>query len=192
MGRIWTDVSLRDGVATIPIRGSLPPAFRVHVDGYDGGPLGATPLGLATPSPSGPLVEQFLEALGPFVAACTGLPVSAVHSSVALEAPVPGDVLVQAARGETPGRGRVVVAHTRVPSGALLRSIRVAGDGRGEAGPVDVETTRVVSPDATTAPRSPPGSPRSTTTSAASSWSHHGPHGPSSWPRRRRPTPPPR
>ena len=152
VGRIWTDVSLRDGVATIPIRGSLPPAFRVHVDGYDGGPLGATPLGLATPSPSGPLVEQFLEALGPFVAACTGLPVSALHSSVALEAPVPGDVLVQAARGETPGRGRVVVAHTRVPSGALLRSIRVAGDGRGEAGPVDVETTRVVSPDATSAP----------------------------------------
>jgi len=152
VGRIWTDVSLDDGVATIPIRGTLPPAFRVRLDGYEGGPLGATPLGLATPSPSGPLVESFLEALGPFVAACTGLPVSAVRSSVALEASVPGDALVQAARGETPGRGRVVVAHTRVPSGALLRSIRVAGDGRGEAGPVDVETTRVVSPDATTAP----------------------------------------
>jgi hypothetical protein len=152
VGRVWTDVSLRDGVAAIPIRGSLPPAFRVHVDGYDGGPLGATPLGLPTPSPSGPLVEQFLEALGPFVAACTGLPVSAVRSSVALEAAVPGDVLVPAPRGQAPGRGRVVVAHTRVPSGALLRSIRVAGDGRGEVGPIDVETTRVVSPDATTAP----------------------------------------
>ena len=152
VSRRWSEVALRDGVATVPIRGSLPPAFRVRLDGYDGGPLGATPLGLPTPSPSGPLAESLLEALGPFVAACTGLPVSAVSSRIALEAPVPGDVLVQAASGETPGEGRVVIAHTSVPSGALLRSIRVGGDGRGEAGPVDVETTRVVSPDAPTAP----------------------------------------
>ena len=46
VGRRWTDVVLRDGVATVPLRGPLPPAFRVRVDGYDAGPLGATPLGL--------------------------------------------------------------------------------------------------------------------------------------------------
>jgi hypothetical protein len=30
--------------------------------------------------------------------------------------------------------------------------VRVGGDGRGEAGPVDLETTRVLSPDETSAP----------------------------------------
>ena len=152
VARRWSEVALRDGIASIPIRGSLPPAFRVRVDGYDGGPLGSTALGLPAPSPSGPLAGSLLEALGPFVAACTGLPVSAVRSRIALEAPVPGDVLIPGARGEAPGEGRVVVAHTRVPSGALLRSVRVGGDGRREAGPVDVETTRVLSPDAASAP----------------------------------------
>ncbi len=144
VGRTWTEVPLDDGVATVPLRGPLPPAFRVRLDGYDAGPLGATPLGLPAPSPSGPLAESLLEALGPFVAACTGLPSSAVESRITLEAAVPGDVLVQAARGRPPGAGRVVVAHTDLPSGALLRSVRVAGDGRGEAGPLDVETTKVL------------------------------------------------
>ena len=144
VGRSWTEVDLRDGVATVPLRGPLPPAFRVRLDGYDAGPLGATPLGLPAPSPSGPLAESLLAALGPFVAACTGLSASVVRSRITLEAAVPGDVLVQAARGHTPGPGRVVVAHTDLPSGALLRSVRVAGDGRGEAGPLDVETTKVL------------------------------------------------
>jgi hypothetical protein len=144
VGRSWTEVPLREGIATVPLRGPLPPAFRVRLDGYDAGPLGATPLGLPAPSPSGPLAESLLAALGPFVAACTGLPASVVRSRITLEAPVPGDVLVQAARGRTPGPGRVVVALTELPSGALLRSVRVAGDGRGEAGPLDVETTRVL------------------------------------------------
>ena len=144
VGRRWADVLLRDGIATVPLRGPLPPAFRVRVDGYDGSPLGARPLGLPTPSPSGPLADSLLEALGPFVAACTGLPASVVRSRIALEAPVPGDVLEQAAKGEKPGRGLVVVAHTRVPDGPLLRTVRVGGDGRGESGPLDVETTRVL------------------------------------------------
>ncbi|MFL6080087.1 MAG: hypothetical protein ACJ714_09180 [Ornithinibacter sp.] len=144
VGRSWTEVLLDDGVATVPLGGALPPAFRVHLDGYDAGPLGATPLGLPTPSPSGPLAESLLDALGPFVAACTGLAASVVRSRITLEAAVPGDVLVQAARGQVPGPGRVVVAHTDLPSGALLRSVRVAGDGRGEAGPLDVETTKVL------------------------------------------------
>ena len=150
--RHWSEVRLRDGVATIPVRGPLPPAFRVRVDGFDGGPLGATPVGLPAPSPSGPLAGSLLDALGPFVAACTGLPVSAVRSRIVLESPVPGDTLVPAARGERPGEGRVVVAHSMVPSGALLRTVRVGGDGRREAGPLDVETTRVLSPDAASAP----------------------------------------
>ena len=144
VGRSWTEVALRDGVATVPLQGPLPPAFRVRLDGYDAGPLGATPLGLPAPSPSGPLAESLLAALGPFVAACTGLPASVVRSRITMEAAVPGDVLVQAARGQRPGPGRVVVAHTDLPSGALLRSVRVAGDGRGDAGPLDVETTRVL------------------------------------------------
>ncbi len=152
VGRRWTEVVLRDGVATVPLRGPLPPAFRVRVDGYDGGPLGATPLGLPTPSPSRPLAGSLLEALGPFIAACTGLPASAVRSRIVLEAAVPADVFVQAARGEKPGPGRVVVAHSVLPNGVLLRSVRVGGDGRGEAGPLDVETTRVIAPDPGSAP----------------------------------------
>jgi hypothetical protein len=144
VSRRWTEVPLDNGVATVPIRGPMPPTFRVRVDGYDGGPLGVAPLGLPEPDPSAPLAEPLLEDLGPFVAACTGLPVSAVRSTVALEAPVAGDVLVPAEQGERVGRGRVVVALTRLPNDALLRTVRVVGDGRGEVGPVDLETTRVI------------------------------------------------
>jgi hypothetical protein len=144
VGRRWTEVPLRDGVATVRIRGPMRPTFRVRLDDYDGGPLGATPLGLPVPDRSTRLAESLLDALGPFVAACTGLPVSAVRSTVMLEAPVAGDLLVPAEKGETAGRGRVVVALTTLPSGAMLRTVRVVDDGRGRTGPVDVETTRVV------------------------------------------------
>lgn len=144
VGRRWTTVALRDGVATVPIRGPMPPTFRVRLDGYDGGPLGVTPLGLPTPDPAAPLAQPLLDALAPFVAACTGLPESAVRSRVVLEAAVPGDVLVPAERGERAGRGRVVVTLTTLPNNALLRSVRVVGDGRGQVGPLDLETTRVV------------------------------------------------
>lgn len=150
-GRRWTEVRLTDGIATVPLRGPLPPAFRVRLDGYDAGPLGVTPLGLPSPDPSAPLAASLLEALGPFVAACTGLAVSDVRSTVALEAPLVGDVLAPLAAGQRAGRGRVVVAHTRLPNGAVLRTVRVAGDGRG-VGPVDVETTRSITPDEVDAP----------------------------------------
>ena len=95
VGRQWTEVGLRDGVATVALRGPMPPTFRVRLDGFDAGPLGATPLGLPVPDdPKAPLGDGLLEALGPFVSACTGLPVSAVQSTVVLEAAVDGDVLV--------------------------------------------------------------------------------------------------
>ena len=151
VGRRWAEVALRDGVATVPLRGPLPPAFRVRLDGYDAGPLGVTSLGLPVPDdPATPLAAGLLDALGPFVAACTGLPESAVRSTVVLDVPVAGDVL--APLGQAPGRGRVVVAHTRVPSGALLRTVRVTGDGRRGVGPLDVETTRPVGPATASAP----------------------------------------
>ena len=51
--RRWTEVALRDGVATVSIRGPMPPTFRVRVDGYDGGPLGVVPLGAPRPGPVG-------------------------------------------------------------------------------------------------------------------------------------------
>ncbi len=144
IGRRWTEMALRDGVATVPLRGPLPPAFRVRVDGYDGGALGVTPLALPVPDPSAPPSTSLLDALGPFVAACTGLPVSAVRSTVVLEASVPGDVLVPAEQGDQAARGLVVVAHSVVPSGALLRTVRVVGGGPAGVGPVDVETTRAI------------------------------------------------
>lgn len=153
VGRQWTDVLLRDGVATVELRGPVPPAFRVRLDGYDGGPLGATPLGLAVPDdPRAPLADGLLAVVGPFVAACTGLPESAVRSAVALRATVDGDVLVPAAPGERLGRGRVAVVHSTLPSGALLRTVRVVGDSRGDVGPVDVETTRVIASSETPVP----------------------------------------
>ncbi|HYN66196.1 MAG TPA: antitoxin Xre-like helix-turn-helix domain-containing protein [Ornithinibacter sp.] len=151
--RRWTQVPLGDGVATVALRGPLPPAFRVRLDGFDGGPLGRASLGLPVPDdPTAPLGEALLEALGPFVSACTGLPVSALQNSLAVQATVDGDVLVPVATGERAGRKRVVVAHTLLPNGALLRTVRVAGDGRSDGGPVDVETTRVVAAAGTPVP----------------------------------------
>ena len=129
VGRRWTKVALRDGVATVPIRGPMPPTFRVRLDGYDGGPLGVTPLGLPTPDPSDPLAQSLLDALAPFVAACTGLPESAVRSTVALAAPVAGDVLVAATPGERVGRGRVVVTLTD-PAEQRAAALRARGRRR--------------------------------------------------------------
>ena len=142
--RTWTEVALRDGVAILPLRGPMPPAFRVRLDGYDGGPLGAGPLGLPTPDPSAPLGAALVAALGPFIASCTGIPAAQVRSTVVLQAPVAGDVLVPAKPGVPPGPGQVVVAHSVLPGGAQLRTVRVAGDGRGGVGPIDVETTRLL------------------------------------------------
>lgn len=152
VGRRWAELPLHEGVGTVALRGPLPPAFRVRLDGYDAGPLGATTLGLPAPGPGVALADGLLAALGPFVAACTGLPEESATSTVVLDDSVPGDVLVRAASGERVGRGQVVVAHTRLPSGALLRTVRVAGDGRGQVGPLDLETTRAMSPDAASAP----------------------------------------
>jgi hypothetical protein len=148
VGRRWSVRRLDDGVAVLALGGPLPPAFRVRLDGYDGAPLGATPLGLPSPARSAPLAQGLLDALGPFVAACTGLPLSAVRSTVAHEVEVGGEVLVPAGPGAPPGRGHVVVALTHLPDGAVLRSVRVAGGGRDEVAPVDVETTRVIAPEA--------------------------------------------
>ena len=106
VGRRWTEVALRDGVATVPIRGPMPPTFRVRLDGYDGGPLGVDAPRAPRPRPrrhrwpsrcSRRSARSWRRA--------PGCPASAVRSTVALEAPVPGDVLVQAAPGETVGRG---------------------------------------------------------------------------------------
>src|SRR6188768_47934 len=56
VGRQWTEVGLRDGVATVALRGPMPPTFRVRLDGFDAGPLGATSLGLPVPAdPTAPL-----------------------------------------------------------------------------------------------------------------------------------------
>jgi hypothetical protein len=148
VGRRWRVQRLDDGVGVVALDGPLPPAFRVRLDGYDAAPLGATALGLPAADRSAPLARGLLDALGPFVAACTGLPVSAVRSTVAHEAEVDGEVLVPAGAGGRAGRGRVVVALTRLPNGAVLRSVRVAGDSRDEVAPVDVETTRVIAPEA--------------------------------------------
>ena len=54
---------------------------------------------------------------------------------------MPGDVLVPARDGTT-SRGLAAVVITQLPGGARLRSVRVAGDGRGEVGPADLETAR--------------------------------------------------
>ena len=108
--------ALRDGVATVPLRGPLPPPSGCASTATTAARSVRHRSGSPAPSPSGPLAESLLAALGPFVAACTGLPASAVRSRIALEAAVPGDVLVQAARGRRrPAAGRVVVAHTDLP-----------------------------------------------------------------------------
>ena len=108
-------------------------------------PLGATPLGLPAADLSAPLAETLLEALGPFVAACTGLPVSAVRSSIALEMDV-RRCRSRAGRGRVSASAAVASWSPSRPcrAGPLLRTVRVAGDGRGQVGPLDVETTRVV------------------------------------------------
>ena len=58
--------------------------------------------------------------------------------------PSPVTCSCRRSRASGPARGRVVVALTTLPNGALLRTVRVVGDGRGRVEPVDVETTRVV------------------------------------------------
>ena len=165
VGRQWTEVLLRDGVATVPLRGPMPPAFRVRVDGYDGGPLGATPLGLPVPDPSAPAGRRPARGPRPVRRGLHRAAGSAVRSTVALEAPVAGDVLVPAAQGERP-RPR---AGRRSPTACCRAAPCCAPSGSSAAaaaavGPVDVETTRAHRVDARPRCRSPPGSPGSAAT----------------------------
>ena len=139
--RTWTEVPLDSGTARVPLSTPVPPALRVRLGGYDGGPVGTSPLGLGRPDPTGPVAASLLEAVGPFVSAVTGLRPSRLRSRVVLEAAVPGDVFVPARDGTT-AAGLAAVVITHLPGGARLRSVRVAGDGRGEVGPADLETAR--------------------------------------------------
>ena len=142
VSRRWTEVQLRDGVARVPISFPVSPALRVRFGGYDGAPVGATVPGLGLPDLAAPLADSLVTALGPFVAACTGLAPSSLRHTVVLEKSVPGDILEQ---GRYPGTGgRVVVVETHLPNGALLRSVRAAGDGPEPRRRVDLETLRPI------------------------------------------------
>ena len=127
VGRRWTEVPLRDGVATVPLRGPMPPAFRVRVDGFDGGPLGVTPLGLPVPDPSTPPATSLLDALGPFVAACTGLPASVGAQHRGARGARPG----RRARAGGAGRAGGARAGRRRPQRAAERCPAANGAGRG-------------------------------------------------------------
>ncbi len=142
VSRRWTEAQLRDGVARVPISYPVSPALRVRLGGYDGAPVGATVPGLGLPDLAAPLADSLVTALGPFVAACTGLAPSSVRHTVVLEKSVPGDILEQ---GRYPGTGgQVVVVETHLPNGALLRSVRAAGDGPEPRRRVDLETLRPI------------------------------------------------
>ncbi|GAA4411086.1 hypothetical protein GCM10023168_31500 [Fodinibacter luteus] len=148
--RTWDEVALRDGVATVPLGDGVPPALRVRIDGYEGGPLAASVPGLGPIDPAAPLGASLVAALTPFVAACTGLAPAAVRSRVVHDVGTRGDVLapertgVGSDDGDPARGGRVVVAETLLPGGAVLRSVRVAGDGRGGLAALDVETARCI------------------------------------------------
>ncbi len=143
--RAWREVGLIDGVATVSLVRLPGPALRVRIGPFDGPPVGPQPVALGTAraaetDPSAAVVA----AVGPFVAAATGLPEESLRSEVALEADVPGDVLAPWVLAARPGVGRVVVVHTRTADGALLRSVRVRDDGRAKVGSADLETARPI------------------------------------------------
>jgi hypothetical protein len=141
VNRSWSEVRLTGGVATVPITSPVPPALRVRVDGYDGAAVGAVVVGLGPPDLSAPLAESLVEAVGPFVAACTGTEPSSLRHTVALEARVSGDLVDVDGIG---GGGRVAVVHTRLPNGALLRSVRAAVGDQDPGRRIDLETIRPI------------------------------------------------
>ena len=142
VSRTWREVRLTGGVATVPITSPVPPALRVRVDGYDGAAVGAVVTGLGPPDLAASLADSLVSALGPFVSACTGVEPSSLRHTVVLDAEVPGDVVAVEGTG---GRGgRVVVVQTRLPNGALLRSVRATVGGPEPARRLDLETVRPI------------------------------------------------
>ena len=140
--RTWREVRLTGGFATVPITSPVPPALRVRVDGYDGAAVGAVVTGLGPPDLAASLADSLVSALGPFVSACTGVEPSSLRHTVVLDAEVPGDVVAVEGTG---GRGgHVVVVQTRLPNGALLRSVRAAVGGPEPARRLDLETVRPI------------------------------------------------
>ncbi len=85
--------------------------------------------------------------IAPFVAATCGRAADTITSEIVLEAQVPGDVLAPWVVVAKPGTGEVVVVHTRLDDGSLLRTVRVRDDGRARVGSADLETARPLSVD---------------------------------------------
>lgn len=141
VNRSWTEVRLTGGVAKVPLRSPVPPALRVRVDGYDGAAVGAVVMGLGPPDLSAPLAESLVRAVGPFVAACTGAEPSSLRHTVVLEIEVSGDLVDVDGIG---GGGRVAVVQTRLPNGALLRSVRAAVGEQEPGRRIDLETIRPI------------------------------------------------
>ncbi len=144
--RQWREVGLIDGVSTVGLRRPPGPALRVRLGPFDGPPAGPQRVTLGTTraaetDPSTALVE----AVAPFVAAACGRPPDTMTSEIALEATVPGDVLAPWVVVAQPGPGEVVVVHTRLDDGSLLRTVRVRDDGRARVGSADLETARPIS-----------------------------------------------
>lgn len=141
--RRWTEVGLADGVGSSLVVAPAGPALRVRVGRYDGSPAGTQQVALGSGS-GGDVAQSLLSAAGPFAMAATGPPRPGFTTTIVFDGPVPGNVLDPGTAAGQPRRGRVVVAHTRTPEGALLRSVRVRDDGRGTAAHMDVETVRPI------------------------------------------------
>ena len=138
--RTWTEVPLAPGP-----RGSPSPGRCRRAAGqarglrrWAGGDVTAGP---GRPDPTGPVAASLLEAVGPFVSAVTGPARHRLRSRVVLEAAGAGDVSCPRVTVRRL-RGLAAVVVTHLPGGARLRTVRVAGDGRGEVGPGDLETAR--------------------------------------------------
>ncbi len=146
--RQWREAGLIDGVAAVGLRRPPGPALRVRLGPFDGPPAGPQRVTLGTTraaetDPSTALVG----AIAPFVAATCGRAADTITSEIVLEAQVPGDVLAPWVVVAKPGTGEVVVVHTRLDDGSLLRTVRVRDDGRARVGSADLETARPLSVD---------------------------------------------
>ena len=143
--RTWSQLTLRGGVGSARWEGSAGPALRLRCEGFDGPVAGTADTSVGAGGSDG--LAGFAEETTRLVAGALGVPFDAVRTQVAIDAKVGGGVIDPRAFSPQGGDGRVRVLRTTTPDGAVIRTTRVADDGRSHVNWLDLEPPTVLPAD---------------------------------------------
>ena len=143
--RSWVWMRMAAGIGATGWRDEQGPALRVRCGTFDGPPAGSVQTYVDEGGPDA--LAGFAEQTRQFVAAALGRPVDVLRTELVTDATVGGGVIDPIAFSAQGGDGRVLVLRTTTPDGVVVRSVRVADDGRSRANWLDLEQPSVLPAD---------------------------------------------